>query len=178
MCDLEYIPERLHSNNRPYLDEFSIGDVLYRRCSVSIEDSPYARISLVDLSHNIGTCRQTQISIDSDVLYSISIEEDFECYPQKIPLRLEIKTLDGNGHYDKDFPDPYNQNNDQVCNMKLAHDPIPCMYPHCEFRLTFEDELVRYANYKQTLGRKSARNIRTSIRTELAKMIIRREIRQ
>lgn len=177
-CYLNYIPDRLHWNNRPVITEFAVGDIIYRRCFPEELDNPYATISLADLSHNIGTNAEVVISYEKDVLLSIRPDEEFENYEDKITCTLVIKSLNPNNCYNKPFGPVKKGNVDYQATMEFIHNPDTCMYPHSVFRIIMNGSEVTMDNYKQTLGNKSLSKLRTLIRDEIASMIRRRVIEQ
>ncbi len=176
MCGLDYIPPRLWWQNQKILTEFRVNDVLYRRCDPEELENPYLKISLVDLSHNIGTCDGNPISDKDDVLYSIRTDEEFKMYSNKEICQISIISLNAENGYDKEFHDELDTENNG--RMRLDHEPLDCMYPHCVFRVWHNGTPVSFQNYKQTLGHKTAKRVRTKMKDELAKMIVRRELNQ
>lgn len=174
-CRLNYIPDRLHWDSRPIKEEFNVGDILYRRCEHDELENPYLKISLVEISHNLGTCGEEVISESHDVLFSIREDEQFEKYSDKEIATIEIKKLNEAGQYKKSFTQI--KNGGEVTGyITLIHDPVSCMYPHSIFRIYYNDTCVGFENYRQTLQK--ANQIRTSIREELAFMLIRKELWQ
>lgn len=170
-CELHYIPKRLHWEDKPILNLFDIGDYIYRRAQSDKLETPFKSISLREISSNIGTCNLIEISKPEDVLLNIDINNQFETYENYETYTLEIKELLGNV-YIKEF---YTEHHKFI--VKLIHDPLPCMYCHCVFRIWFNNEIVTKTNYESTLGKKKFRKIRTKIRQELGSMIRRKEIR-
>lgn len=169
-----YIPNHLYSNNKPIINLFNIGDVLYHRCSYEKLGNPYLSITITDLSHNIGVNNGNVISSKEDVLYSIKRDELIQKYDQAI-CELEIVSLNVNSNYHKFF---YQIKNEKEIKgeIKLLHQPVPFMYPHCIFRVWIDDVIVTYDNYKASL--KKVNEIRTAIKHEFTKMIRRQEISQ
>lgn len=179
-CLLSYIPERLtNSDDRKNIDEFHLSDILYRRVTDKLLENPFGTISLVDLSHNIGVCGDEEISKKRDVLFSIREDEDFQAYNQEV-ISLKIISLNDQKRYDKLFP--CSKRADLKVRVLLSHAPVPCMYPHAVFRFFIFDAEnreveVTFLNYEKTLGKKKRyKYLRTELRQELAKMIIRKEI--
>jgi hypothetical protein len=176
ICNLEYIPKRLQNHKcRRLINSFSVGDILYRRCKVEELEDPFKSITLTDLSHNLGFTNNCFISNKEDVLFSIREDENFEKYIDKAVCALNIVNLNTENQYDKFFTQEKNGVK-IIVRMQLIHDPVPCMYPHCIFRIWYDNQIVTFENYNVTL--KNVNRIRDEIRQELAKMIIRKEISQ
>lgn len=180
-CSLTHIPERLHyTTDKAIISDFYVGDVLYRRVSEESLENPFVSISLIDLSHNIGTNNKTEYSQDSDVLFSIIESNQFHSYPNQYPIPLQIISVNDENKYDKIFE--CSVNNQLKTRIRLVHDPIKCMYPHCVFQFfnfDGEEEIeITFENYKTTLGHNRYRRIRTLLRQELALMIMRKSISQ
>ncbi len=172
MCDccIKHIPTRLHSKDKLQIDLFEDGELLYRRCSAKLLENPYATISLTELSHNRSGHKNEIISNRDDVLYNIVSEtpERYSTYEngEKIEVCvLKVKNPDNTIQYIKHFGD---------YELMLLHDPVPCMYPHCIFRIAHLGTKVTFENYKDTL--KKDKIERNQIRHELSGMIIREEI--
>ena len=83
--------------------------------------------------------------------------------------------MNHHNQYNKEFSQEKNGQN-TTARIKLIHEPKPCMYPHCTFRIWLEGTIVTCDNYKQTL--KKWRKIRTKLKDELASMIIQRVVSQ
>ena len=174
-CTLTYIPQRLHWGNKETLIAFQIADIIYRRCKPKELENPYATVTpLWDISHNIGTCCGIQLSEESDVLYSIKEDEEVERY-DKLTFQLRIKSLNENSIYSKEFVQ-VKDNINYIGKLELIHDPTPCMYPHCIFRIWVNDVKVDRDNYRQ--GLKKLNKLKNDIRQELSIMIFRGEIDQ
>lgn len=173
-CSLTYIPKRLHWDNKPTIEEFEVGDIVYRRCKKEELENPYTSLSLTELSHNLGTSKNIEISKEKDTLFSIIESEDIEVYNLEI-CTLTIKSLNHLNSYTKKFEE--NKNGKiYIAKMDFLHDPVSCMYPHCIFRIWLNDVVITFQNYKTTL--KTTNKIRTEIRQELGSMIRRKEISQ
>ncbi len=173
-CTLPYIPERLHTNNRLVIEDFSIGEFLFRRCKPDHLDNPFASISLVDLSHNRGGS-DGMLSLPSDVLFNIRVDEDTEIYQDHEVVALEIISLNQENRYNKYFTQK-KDGTEIIARMEILHDPEPCMFPHCIFRIWIGDDLVTYDNYNSTL--KKLTEIRNKIREELSSMRVKKVIDQ
>ncbi len=174
-CNLDYIPPRLHQNEKPLIEEFSIGEFLFRRCSEEDLSNPYKKISIIELSHNRSLNDELQ-SLPEDVLFNIDPNNPDITYKNEVVCNLRIISLNG----DNVFLKPYEQNKndiDYLATLELIHDPLPCMYHHCVFRVTLNNELIdTYEKYNNTI--KKLNKIRAAIKLELASMIYTRTIDQ
>ncbi len=173
-CNLEYIPVRLRTLDKASLDTFSVGENLYYRCKLDVLENPYKGISVAEVSHN-RSGENNSISNAEDVLFNVVPELDFEKHELEICV-LEIKDLNPESKYHKKFPPEPDPKIVATATMDLLHDPHPCMYPHSIFRVHLDGELITMDNYKTTLNKSP--QIRSMIKQELAKMILRREVSQ
>jgi hypothetical protein len=110
-----------------------------------------------------------------DVLFSIRANEDFQNYKEKVVCILEIKNLNSENKYKKQYTQK-KDNIDFVGVMELLHDPVPCMYPHCVFRVWINEEIVTIDNRKDTIDK--YKEIRTRLKDELASMIWKKQVSQ
>lgn len=171
-----YIPLRLHQEDKPLLNQFALGDVLYHRCDKgSVEDgkmiaNPYSSVTLAELSHNIGSNRDNIISYSEDVLYSIKEEESFEKHTDKDIAVLEVVSLDPQSkRYIKHIKYRKNEQSDiHKATIELIHEPDYYMYPHCVFRIQINDRVVTYKNYSDF---KKLKGLRQLIRNEITTML-------
>ena len=76
-CELSHIPKRLHTEDKPIISIFVDGEFLYRRCNLSESENPYLKISLAELSHNRSGHLDNIISNRKDVLFNISLSEEY-----------------------------------------------------------------------------------------------------
>jgi len=173
-CSLHYVPERLHWNDKPLLISFQLGDLIYRRCKPEDLENPFKYISLRDISNNIGSCQAIQVSQPDDVLINIDEDSKDELYDGQITCTLQIIELTESNDYQK-FDSQEKNGHTYQSKVKLLHDPLCCMYPHCIFRIWIDDVVVTEENYNDTLQK--LKIIRTKIRQDLALMIRRGEIR-
>ena len=133
------------------------------RCNKEDLSNPYNSITIAELSHNRQGLNENIISEANDVLYNISSKNSFEKYDKEI-CSIKIKDLNNEEQYDKFFTDQHNS-----ANIKLIHQPVPCMYPHTIFRIILNGEIVTFDNYKT--GLKKLNKLRIIIKEELASMI-------
>ena len=180
-CQISYIPRRLHSEDKPEIPTFRLGELIYRRCRDI--DNPFDEIKLWDVSCNRqGTVENPICEID-DVLYNLEPDNGKGERLNEDIVVLEIKELSGNNTYEKTFEEEGLDGNGNMitnsCLMKLLHDRLSCNYSHCIFQCTFNGIIVTNENYKITIGRKgtSISQLRTTCKLALAEMIIRKEIR-
>ncbi len=174
-CHLSYIPARLHTNDKAIITEFEIGEFLYRRCNPEELENPFKGITIGELSHNRGGLNNNLLCNPNDVLFSIREYEDFQIYEGKVVCPLKIKTLTENSSYIKEYTQT-KDNTEYKCVMQLIHEPEPCMYPHCVFRVWINDTIVTTKNNKTTIDKLT--EIRTKLKDELASMIRKRQVSQ
>jgi len=172
-CTLRHVPERLHKQGKSLLNEFEIGEEIYRRCKKEELENPFASISIADISVNRQGILSQKLSNPEDVLINI-LECGAPDYKAEICL-LKIKDLSDDKTYDKTFEQV---KNDQVytARMTLIHDPACCMYPHCEFRVWIDGKHITRENHDETIGK--LKQIRGRLKHALAEMIVKREISQ
>src|SRR4051812_16203925 len=125
-CQLNYIPERLHTNNREANEVFYVGELLFFRCPLEKLPNPYLSITLTELSHNRRGIHEAPISESDDVLYNTRSDKNFERHEDTCVITISIVDLDKNNQFDKRFIDKNNNH----ARIKLLHDPVPCMFPH------------------------------------------------
>ena len=90
----------------------------------------------------------------------------------KVVVTLEILEIAESHTYEK----PFTYNRDK-CIIYLKHKPEACNYAHAAFELHINDTEVTFQNWKETLGSKAQKHLRTMCRQELAKMILREEVK-
>lgn len=169
-CKLEYIPERLHSNDKPIVQTFLEGEELYYRCKEDECSRPYDKISLYDISHN-RNFNDPENFQKSDVLFNIIEDDERELYDNFNTSVLRIQNLQGSPTYTKQIPS--REDPELIVIIKLLHDPIPCMYPHSVFEVSINGVIVTRENYDSVLNlrNKKYKNIRSDIRQELTSII-------
>lgn len=171
-CPLDYIPDRLHTNDRQPINEFGLHELLFRRCKLEEKENPFAKISLVDLSVN----RQGEIGEElckpDDVLFNTHPEEGHiqARFDDQVIVVLEILEIAPSNTYEKLFEEDANN-----CRIILRHRPDPCNFSHSAFEIFYNQTEVTYENWKNTLGKNN--KLRTKCRQEMAKMILREEVR-
>jgi len=102
-CSLNYIPERLHQNDKLPINFFEVGEFLYRRCDKKDLDNPFKTISITELSHNRSGLKGNVFCNEPDVLFNINADEVIEKYNDKVVCVLEIKNLNENNTYKKTY---------------------------------------------------------------------------
>lgn len=180
-CSISYIPVRLKRNNRPIIETFEVGEHLYMRCNPTDLENPYKNISITELSHNRAGLQADILCNPDDVLFSIKTEELVEKYTDKVVCTLRVISLNEGNKYKKVYKQTKkdtgtNQDIEYTGVIELIHEPEPCMYPHCVFRVWVNDEKITYDNHKHTLSK--LHEIRAHIKEELASMIISRQVSQ
>jgi len=169
-CPLDYIPKHLHTIDKPTIVKFTVGEELYYRCRKGTCEKPYDQIPLFDISHN-RNFGQPSTYLKDDVLYNIIEGDPNERYENLEVITLIITQLKNNTTYTKEIVSSNNPN--LKVNIKLIHDPEPCMYPHSVFEISINDEIINRNNFKKLLNKKNRtyKNLRTDIRQELSSMI-------
>jgi hypothetical protein len=181
-CELTYIPERLHCKDRPDLPIFFVGEEIYRRSKASKIEETFSQIDLRDISVNRrGDPGVESISQPDDVLFNLDPSNGLgEKLVQRVAI-LEIKSIAPCGTYEKSFSlNGQDGNGNPVTNtagLKLIHKKLDCNYAHSAFAVAYNGEIVDQVNYKKTIGKGSASELRTQCKMELAAMIVREEIR-
>lgn len=173
-CFLKHLPENLHQKGRKRCNRFYLNEEIYRRCPTHLLENPFASITLSDISLNRqGKPFKTPMSYSDDVLFNTAnrVGNNVPKFQDSIVI-LRIRRLLKNGSFRKTLSD-----NRDVLIMDLKHDPLPCNYSHTVFELVLNSVVVTYSNYKETLGKKVYKRLREDCRLQIAKMIIRREIK-
>ncbi len=171
-CNLKHIPERLHAAGRSDIQNFEIGEELYRRCKPEHLINPFASISLRDISINRQGLKLQKLSNPEDVLLNLNLERNPDEILKESVCILVVKELEGNT-YRKEAVD-------LKTKITLLHDQLACNYAHCVFQIEFDGKVVLEDNYDQTINNKkdkTASKGRTWCRQELAEMIIKREVK-
>lgn len=175
VCDLHYIPDYLHSNGRPIVAKFDIGEELYYRTNPDRLERPYDNISLRDISHNRSFI--PKVGSTDDVLFNILPDEPEQRYNTKSIVTLMIRNLGEHETFSKTYTTRYQD--DISVGLTLKHDPVPCMYPHSVFEIKYNGIIVTQANYAETIGKrknKACIDLREQIRNELSAMLLNGEI--
>lgn len=168
-CNLDYIPTRLHTKDKPVLETFGIGEELYYRCKENECQKPYDQIPLFDISHNRNFSNKEGYPKE-DVLFNINEADDLVKYDSNIVV-LIITELENSKTYFKELKSE-NEPGLKV-HIKLLHDPVPCMYTHSVFEISINETIISKENYKKILGKKNIKfkNLRSDIRQELSSII-------
>lgn len=178
-CNLGYIPEHLHSNGRPNINEFYVNEYLFRRCPEKEKFDPFDHISLYDISVNRSGPDDNRLSQPDDVLFNTNPENGKgEKYELSVAC-LQIKELNKYNQYFKILftANPGNHENMyDTCQICLYHKQEECNYSHCAFVLVYNGiELKDRDIYNQTLAKN--RKLRTKCRHEFSKMYLKEEVR-
>jgi hypothetical protein len=167
ICNLEYIPKHLHTDDKPVKDVFEIGEKIFYRCKPEILNKPYDNISLQDISHNRNFNDDENYGSEN-VFYNINEHDERIKYEGLNFIVFYIKNLSNNITYSKTI----NHNNLKAI-LTLKHTPEPCMYPHSVIEISINDIVVNKNNYSEILGKKSQTfsHLRGLIRQELTSII-------
>jgi len=76
---------------------------------------------------------------------------------------IKILDLTESNQYNKQFTDAKNNS----ARILLLHDPVPCMFPHCFFRVWYNEEVATMDNKID----KKYNELRNKLKHELASMI-------
>ncbi len=180
-CHLPHIPQRLHSGERLNNPDFYIGELLYRRCELKHINNPFDTINLYDVSLNRQGPADNPYCEELDVLFNTKDEIPPILEQEVVPL--VITNLNENLRYSKlmeGSQDDGRGNSIKLnCTIVLEHALIPCNYAHAVFSFYYDGQIVTEENYKSLLGKKNAGHseLRTRCKTEISKMILRREVR-
>lgn len=172
---IHYIPNRLHRKGRKVCNRFYLNEEIYRRCPTINVESPFATISLTDLSLNRqgNPRKRNPFSLPDDVLLNHTPHKGgAQPYLKESFVVLKIKRLSKNKTYKKVL-----QNQGNTLIVKLKHDPTTSNYSHSVFELILNNIVVLHHNYKTSLGGNGYKILRQNCRLEIQRMIIRREIR-
>ncbi len=175
-CKIDYIPSRLHTNNRQDINEFYIAERLFRRCKEEEKINPFDTISLSDVSVNREGSGDNKLSLPEDVLYNMNPDNG---KGEKLNLSisyLNILELNNQNQYFKILCS-YNVNTSltDICQICLKHKKEDCNYSHSAFVFCYNGvEISNFEIYKNTWKNKK---LRTKCKNELSKMIIKEEVR-
>ncbi len=137
--------------------------------------NPFKNTSITELSHNRQGPKSDICSLAEDVLYDIVGKTIKGVHEDLVVCTLKIQSLNIN----KTFKKEYKETKDGIeytCVLELFHEPEPCMYPHCVFRVWINGIKITYKNYKDTISKLTI--IRGNLKEELASMVITKEINQ
>jgi hypothetical protein len=170
ICNLPYIPYRLHSFGKEIVNNFTVGEELYYRCNPNDCIKPYQTISLFDVSHNRNFNNSSEFPKE-DVLYNIDPRKSEEKIEEKKINITVINKVSANNTFEKIIISDSNPK--LIAQIKLIHDPKPCMYSHCVFEISLNDTIIDSDNYNTTLNKngKAYKNLRSDIRLELTSII-------
>lgn len=170
ICPLEYIPTHLHTESKPLVEEFVVGEQLYYRCKGEFCKKPYDNISLYDISHN-RNFNSPDLYNKEDVLYNILPDDPLERYENLNISTLVITKITNDITYIKELVSSFDVNLKVV--IKLIHQPVACMYPHCVFEISINNQVITSDNYNDLLNKrnKTYKSLRKSIRQEITSLI-------
>lgn len=140
ICSQLGIPERLHKRNRKPDQEFNSEDI-YRRFKAVGNREDWKKDSQISAAifpvKNDSCIRQKYSQHPQDVLYNAKEENNEGHYFESMSV-LAFNT----GILDK-FNQAITQNGiERIFKLSIKHDPIKCMYPHCEILVTENGEVV------------------------------------
>jgi hypothetical protein len=174
-CNLEHVPERLHkTEGKQVINAFEVGEEIYRRCTDAELENPFKSISICELSLNRKGLADNHISQPEDVLINITGVGD-AIYNKTICTLIIKDVCNETLTYNKEFVEE-KQTVQYSARMRLMHEPSPCMYPHCVFRVWLNDQLITLDNYRDTIDK--LKQIKTQLKASLASMILQRRISQ
>ena len=167
ICNLNYIPEHLHTNNKPIIDKFEIGEKLFYRCKPEILSKPYDSISLQDISHNRNFNKDEDYGSEN-VFYNINEHDEIIKYEGLNFIEFYIKNLSEKNTYIKIV-----NHGGLTAILTLKHNPEPCMYPHSVIEIAVNNTIVNKGNYNIILGKgnKTRSHLRSLIRQELTSIV-------
>ena len=174
-CSILYIPEHLHQNDKPIIEEFHDSELLFWRLGKNSSIAPYSTISLFDVSCNRSGVEPNILSTKEDVLWNIEQNATQEKYISDI-VTLIIRRIFPDNPPNKPILDDSNKENIKSVLMKLIHDPLPCNYAHSMFMFELDNVSINKENYKNSFGSGIYKNLRKACRDELHKAILKKEI--
>lgn len=182
-CPLTYIPEHLHTGDKPDIARFFINEILFRRCRPEDRLAPLD-VPLYDVSLNRQGNPDALISVSDDVLWNADPEQPQpgKRYDGWQVAHLRVMELTPEHQYEKTCAYTGSDGNGKPltisCTIRLKHDMLPCNYAHTVFQFEYGGQVVTKANYKQTLGKKGTMysELRTRCKEELHNMNIKEEI--
>lgn len=176
-CTLSYVPKHLHQDNKPVIPEFYDSEKLFWRLGDKDFNTPYASISLYDVSFNRSGTQENFISAEGDVLWNLDKSQQIQRFDSKViavlvkrllPEQLPLRILR--------HPDNDRLTVKRAVTIRLVHDPLACNYAHSMIVFEVENERVTKANYKTTFDTGPYKKLRQACRDELHKAIIRKEL--
>ena len=174
MCELNYIPEHLKEGELIVIPEFKNNELLFFRCPPEKLYHPY-NISLIDLSHNRNFDNPDKYE-SQDVLWNTDPTKDFERYIDKEIVILSLDISENKETINFRFNSFKDEN--YYVDIVLKHKPIPCNCAHSTFEISFNDTIVNWDNWEETLGLNKgpkkgvSKELRNDLRQFLTKMII------
>lgn len=171
-CGFQHIPERLHWNDKPPIEEFHSGEKLYWRVEKEkkINEPPYNYFrdrTLAEISTNRSGAND-ELSLPEDVL--LCIEGNQTHYIGHWPVIFVVPTM-------QEIAFSETMGNLSL-RIGLIHVPEDCNYSHSVFRFFLNEEVVTYTNYDDTLNvnvapnKRDAKNLRKAARDYLHKLIV------
>lgn len=125
-CNISYIPEYLHENEKPLIPHFSMSEKLFWRLGKKSSFAPYSDISLYDVSCNRSGDDANILSHQEDVLWNIDPDKPFQKYQSEV-VTLSIRKIYPESPTIKQIIDEPPTTGLLVV-MTLIHHPLPCNY--------------------------------------------------
>lgn len=167
MCRRAYIPIALRRSGRPDVNQFTNGDILFRREKNGEHISKFPDIELYDISVNRQKINDF-ISEKDDVLWNTDGDESFERYDNYQVIELVITSISEDNtifenvrNFDED------ESSRRPYTIKIKHDSTECNYFHSEILVSVDGELLNETNYEEKLGHKRYKAFRRVIRAQL-----------
>jgi hypothetical protein len=138
-CEKLGIPTYLHKNNRSTDQEFN-SEIIYRRFYTSGKPEDWKNdrsISASIFPVKDDSCNRDKYSKEpQDVLYNTREQDKGLHYTKMGVLSFCSSIING-------FSESINQNDSsRDFTLKLVHDPLDCMYPHCEIVVLEGDVII------------------------------------
>lgn len=138
-CHALGIPEYLHRDERP-IDIHFLSETIFRRFDVPGEPSTWRKDKRISASifpvRNDSCIREKYSRKPEDVLYNTRVEDNGRHYFHMGILSFSTSDIDG-------FKEEISHNNSRrIFTLKMKHDPLDCMYPHCEILVLENDTIL------------------------------------
>lgn len=174
-CNISYIPEYLHENEKPLIPHFSMSEKLFWRLGKKSSFAPYSDISLYDVSCNRSGDDANILSHQEDVLWNIDPDKPFQKYQSEV-VTLSIRKIYPESPTIKQIIDEPPTTGLLVV-MTLIHHPLPCNYAHSMFVFDIANGTrVTKENYEGTFKTKPYKRLRKICKDILNKAVLQNEI--
>lgn len=167
MCNLSYIPKRLHKNGRLDNQVFYKGESLFIRINPN-HPTPFESITLANLSLNRSGI-DNEYSYPEDVLWNTREDKGFE----KFHWTIKTMNIGSNSYNEVLQPVIVEKYGDDYCKIILKHLSIDCNFAHCDMDFIINGNIVvTKENFKETLGSKRFKKLRSYVRQRLHESIV------